>query len=231
MLFPKVLVTTYDIVDGEPIFLKSWNDDYKAVKVRDAARATSAAPTYFEPHQITVLYDKETYYATYKQRYEKEKFKQAVIENPDGKIGKVQKTHTLVDGGVFINSPAVFAYAEAKSLFPDDQEFLVLSLGTGQINPKATYEDARDWGMAYWARPLIKFMFDGVSDAADYQLKYLLGDKPGRYYRMQTDIDEASSAMDLADDDNIIRLIDSATSLIREQEKSLDQLCQILCGA
>ena len=45
---------------------------------------------------------------------------------------------------------------------------------------------------------------------------------------MQTDIDEASGVMDLADDDNIIRLIDSATSLIREQEKSLDQLCRIL---
>ena len=78
---------------------------------------------------------------------------------------------------------------------------------------------------------MIKFMFDGVSDVADYQLRNMLSDKPGRYYRMQTDIDERSGAMDLADDENIIRLIDSATRLIREQDKNLDQLCQVLCGS
>lgn len=225
----KLLISTYDIVDGEPVFFKSWDDDHKPVTMWDAGRATSAAPTYFEPHQVTITYDQQKYYKAHRHRYAKEKYKKAIIEKSiDGKR-VIHKTHTLVDGGVFINSPAVSAYAEAKRLFPEEQDFLVLSLGTGQINPETTYGEAKAWGMASWVRPLIKFMFDGVSDAADYQLQYLLGDKPGHYYRMQTDIDEKSGAMDLADDENIIRLIDSATGLIREQDKNLDELCESLC--
>ncbi|MGB3308477.1 MAG: patatin-like phospholipase family protein [Nodosilinea sp.] len=226
----KVLISTYDIVDGEPVFFKSWDNDHKIVKMCDAARATSAAPTYFEPHRVTVTYDQQKYYEAHKHRYEKEKYKKAIVEETiDGKV-VIHKTHTLVDGGVFINSPAVSAYAEAKRLFPEEQDFLVVSLGTGQINPETTYHEASAWGMASWVRPLIKFMFDGVSDAADYQLQYLLGDKPGRYYRIQTDIDEKSGAMDLADDANIIRLIDTATGLIREQDANLDELCKVLCS-
>ncbi|MGB3493274.1 MAG: patatin-like phospholipase family protein [Elainellaceae cyanobacterium] len=226
----KVLISTYEIVDGEPLFFKSWDDDYQAVKMRDVARATSAAPTYFEPHQIKIIYDQEKYYETHKWKYEKEKYRQIIVEkNIDGKA-VIEKTHTLVDGGVFINSPAVSAYAEAKRLFPDDQDLLMVSIGTGQINPEASYEEAKDWGLASWVKPLIKFMFDGVSDAADYQLKYLLGDEPGRYYRLQTDIDEESGAMDLADQENIIRLIDSATDLIRDQDANLDKLCEVLCS-
>lgn len=224
----EVLISAYDIVDGEPIFLKSWEADHKAVKMRDAARATSAAPTYFEPHQMAIAYEREQYQQTYKKRYEKEKYKQTILEKEVGGKIVVQKTHTLVDGGVFINSPAVSAYAEARRLFSPEQDFLVVSLGTGQINPQVTYEEAKDWGMAYWVRPLIKFMFDGVSDAADYQLQHLLPEQ--RYYRIQTDLDEESGAMDLASEENIIRLIDSAMELIEDNETVLDRLCELLCS-
>ena len=38
----------------------------------------------------------------------------------------------LIDGGVFINSPSVSAYAEAIKLFPGE-DFQLLSLGTGEL--------------------------------------------------------------------------------------------------
>ncbi|MGC1306290.1 MAG: patatin-like phospholipase family protein [Phormidesmis sp.] len=224
----RVLIPTYDIVDGEPVFLKSWDKDHQTVKMWQAGRATGAAPTYFEPHQIKISYDQEEYQEKYQKRYEKEKYQKVITEKIVDGNAIVEKTHTLVDGGVFINSPAVSAYAEAKRLFPEENDFLVLSLGTGQINPQATYEEAKGWGMAYWVRPLIKFMFDGVSDAADYQLRYVLGNQPRRYYRMQTDIDEESGAMDLASSKNIVRLIDSAAGLIEKHDKHLDELCKLL---
>ncbi|MFH7243774.1 MAG: patatin-like phospholipase family protein [Spirulina sp.] len=227
----RVLISTYDIVGGEPVFFKSWDGPHKAVKMVDVARATSAAPTYFEPHQVTITYEKEEYFEKYNLSYKKEKFKKIIVEKViDGKE-MIEKTYTLVDGGICINSPAVSAYAEAKRLFPEEQDFLVLSLGTGQINPETTYQQARAWGMASWARPLIKFMFDGVSDVADYQLRNILSGEPKRYYRMQTDIHEDSGAMDLASDENILRLINGATSLIREQDANLNELCGLLSGS
>jgi patatin-like phospholipase/acyl hydrolase len=47
----RVLVTAYDLVARKPYFFKSWRREREAPMV-DVARATSAAPTYFEPHPL-----------------------------------------------------------------------------------------------------------------------------------------------------------------------------------
>jgi predicted acylesterase/phospholipase RssA len=44
-----VLVTAYDLHERAPHIFKSWRDEWRDVRMADAARATSAAPTYFEP--------------------------------------------------------------------------------------------------------------------------------------------------------------------------------------
>lgn len=50
-----VLVTSYDLEAREPFFFKSWREDSGAdARAADAARATAAAPTYFEPLLLTV---------------------------------------------------------------------------------------------------------------------------------------------------------------------------------
>jgi len=45
----KTLVTCYDIQNREPLFIKSWREEFHSVLIKHAARATSAAPTFFEP--------------------------------------------------------------------------------------------------------------------------------------------------------------------------------------
>jgi hypothetical protein len=50
----RVMVATYDIQNREPFFFKSWRRDRNAVTMRDVARATSAAPTYFEPTVVRI---------------------------------------------------------------------------------------------------------------------------------------------------------------------------------
>ncbi len=50
----KVLITSYDIQNRLPHFFKSWRDEWKTVEMRHVARATSAAPTYFEPALIPI---------------------------------------------------------------------------------------------------------------------------------------------------------------------------------
>jgi len=48
------LITSYDIQNRQPVFFKSWREDHRSVQMKHAARATSAAPTYFEPALVPV---------------------------------------------------------------------------------------------------------------------------------------------------------------------------------
>jgi predicted acylesterase/phospholipase RssA len=173
------------------LFIKSWKDEHRAVQMKHAARATSAAPTYFEPALVP--------------------------------IGSATKA--LVDGGVFINSPAVSAFVEAKRIFPDETDFLLLSLGTGELIRPIAYSEAKDWGKAGWLLPLLSCMFDGVSDAANYQMKELLA---SNYYRLQTSLSIASDDMDDATEGNIENLKSEARKLIRTHRNEIEAICQKL---
>lgn len=186
-----VLVTSYDIENRQPHFYKSWRDEWKDIPMRHAARATSAAPTYFEP---------------------------ALVPARGG-------DRALIDGGVFINNPAVSAYAEYQRMFPDEQDFFVVSLGTGELVRPIPYEDARNWGQAEWVIPLLNCMFDGVSDAVNYQMAHILGDT---FVRFQTTLSISSDDMDNATQGNINNLKSEARKLIRAQKAEIETVCSTL---
>lgn len=198
-----VLVTSYDIERSKPYFFKSTKANGEAGRdcpMRWAARATSAAPTYFEPAKVPI--DESSDY------------------------------RALVDGGVFANNPAMCALAEARSNAGSDADFLVVSLGTGKLTRRYPYEKAKGWGLIGWAQPVLYVVFDGVSDAVDYQLEQLLpnntdtGDR--RYYRFQVQLDEHNDAMDDASDDNIRTLKLLAEDLVAEKDGELTELCSKL---
>lgn len=179
------MVTSYDIQNRRTVFLKSWHGDHQPLLCRDAARATSAAPTYFEPKPLYT-----------------------------GDVVSV-----LIDGGIFMNSPSVSAYAEARKLFPDDP-IAVLSLGTGELTRPIVFEEARTLGSALWVMSLLDCMFDGVSKAADHQMQLFLGE---RYQRLQTSLETASDDMDDASEDNIRNLKRIARELIDANESLLER--------
>ena len=132
----------------------------------------------------------------------------------------------LVDGGVFVQNPAVSAYAEARRLFPNEADFLVLSLGTGELTRPITYAEAKDWGLVEWALPILSVVFDGVSDAVDYQLRQILGDNS--FFRFQTRLDIASDDMDDASRRNLEALKREAALLIQTRRTDLDRVCALL---
>jgi len=192
----KTLISTYDILNRHPQFFKSWSPSYENHKMREIARATSAAPTYFEPMEL------------------KMKHNNAV----------------LVDGGVFINNPAVSAYAEAIRLIKEGKlpkkPILIISLGTGELTRKITYKEAKDWGLIQWVRPVLDVVFDGVSDAVDYQLNLILG--KGKFYRFQTKLVEGFDDFDDASNTNIKTLIRLAEALITRRQADINKICQII---
>ncbi len=55
---------------------------------------------------------------------------------------------------------------------------MLVSLGTGELTRPFAYDEAKDWGLAEWAKPIIDVVFDGVSDATDHHLGQILGRGP-----------------------------------------------------
>jgi uncharacterized protein len=139
--------------------------------------------------------------------------------------------YTLIDGGVFANNPAACALVEARTTHPDAGEFLVVSLGTGELNRSLPYEQAKDWGAVRWAMPVLDVVFDGVSRTVDYQLRQLLPDGDGhckRYYRFQTTLDGHNHSLDNASPENITALKALAYNLVERESANLEKLCEQL---
>jgi predicted acylesterase/phospholipase RssA len=161
------------------------------------ARATAAAPTYFEPFEVAAM-------------------------TPHG---------GLVDGGVFANNPAMCAYVEANKLHGRANDFLIVSIGTGQYSSPIHYRDAKGWGLALWAKPILNVVFDGVSDTVDHQMRSLCQpgpDRRPRYYRFQCRLDPRCDAMDDTSPENVRRLKEKAEAMIDESDDLLVTLCSHL---
>jgi len=186
----RVMTTAYDTFNRETVFMKSWHTTWETVPCAKAARATSAAPTYFEALKL--------------------------------EAGDLERC--LVDGGIFINNPAVSAWAEMRNEHAHE-ELLLLSLGTGELERRYPHADVKDWGRLQWILPLINCMMDGQSDAAHYQMQRMPNTQ---YRRLQTNLDMGYDDMDNASKTNIEALKHKAQKLIREKSGELDDICRIL---
>ena len=138
--------------------------------------------------------------------------------------------YSLIDGGVYANNPGMCGYVEARSLFPDASDFMVVSLGTGEMTRRIPYKKAKDWGLAQWAHPILNIMFDGMSDTVDYQLRQLLRPHEGnrRYFRFQTRLDSGNDDLDDASEKNIRDLKLESMEMLEKRHNDLLQLCDIL---
>jgi len=196
--YKEVLVAAYEIEKRGPWFFKRRKaldlDEGFNPFMREVARATSAAPTYFEPLQLKV-----------------------------GSLGN----RAFIDGGVHSNNPAMCAYVEAIKIHPEEKDFLVVSLGTGEPTRNMPYEEVKGWGLALWAQPILNVVFDGVADTVDYQLRELLVSESDnrRYYRFQTVLDIGKDDMDDASRTNIAALKTKAQEIISKNDAVLDALC------
>lgn len=202
-----IVVTSYDIERRKPYLFKTRKARAKPLSrnhlLRHVARATSAAPTYFEPF----LLDANQWKGESKRR-------------------------ALVDGGVFANNPTMIALSEAQHSGTDLNDIVLCAVGTGLHDREITYEEAKDWGQIRWAKPVISVMMDGMSDSADYHAKLLIPGSTSskqRYFRFDICLgDKALDDLDAADGANINALKCKADEIIRKQRKELRRLVSIL---
>jgi hypothetical protein len=70
-------------------------------------------------------------------------------------------------------------------------------------------------------------VFDGVSDAVDYQLRQIL---EGKFFRFQTRPEIANNDMDDASQRNFVALRRKAELLMQARRADLDRVCTLLQG-
>ena len=134
--------------------------------------------------------------------------------------------YALVDGGVFVNNPAMAAYAEARCVYPGESDFYVVSVGTGDRDDRITYGQAKGWGLLGWAREIVPVMMDSVSEAVDYELDAILG--ISAHTRLQTKIDVASPEMDDVSADTLANLRVQAEQFLRQNARTIQHVCAML---
>jgi patatin-like phospholipase/acyl hydrolase len=174
----NVCIPIYDLLQGKPSVLKN---DYHPRFIRDyhipayqAALATSAAPTYFDPYstKYTDLH------------------------------GTEQSFSNKVDGGVVANNPTLLTIIEAQKAFKKNlSDLQVLSLGTGHQRFVDAC-DHHNWGLKYWVgsnrKRLIELFMQGQSQMVQNLISLLQngidreeGHQPNfTYNRIDTELDE-----------------------------------------
>ncbi len=197
-----VCIPIYDLLLGKPSVLKSnyhpkFTRDYH-IPAYQAAMATSAAPTFFDP-----------YSATYTDLN-----------------GIVTSFANKVDGGVMANNPTLLGIIEAQVAFYQSlQNLRVLSLGTG--HQKFTDGNRRiRWGLWYWMKQdkktrLIDLFMQGQSQQVQNLISLMQNgiDSEKRenpvfiYNRIETELDDTLKVeLDETDDDKLKRLAEKASS-------------------
>lgn len=135
---------------------------------------------------------------------------------------------TLIDGGVFANNPALRGYIEAKRIYGEAADVFVLSLGTGDLNRRLSFEMVKAWGKTKWARPILDVVFDGVSIITDEMMSSLLPDS--KYVRFQARLDKGNDELDDAGEANIRNLKLAAEDIYKKRptKKAFDDLIKFL---
>lgn len=203
----KLVLTAYDIEQRKTVFMTngleengSRPDDYYFWQ---AIRATTAAPSYFEPARIDNL--------------------------------TLNRQEAMVSGDVFMNDPAMAAYLEARKLGWNQDELVILSLGTGRAQEHPfPYQQAVGWGALGWMQPskgvpILSIFSDGQTQTAAYQAHHLFKELPKvSYHRIDGELEANAEAVDNARPGNIMILNGAADRMIRDNTVLLDKLADLL---
>jgi patatin-like phospholipase/acyl hydrolase len=143
-----VLVTSYDTAAAAPFLFKSYRARSAAIAASglpddhlmwQAARATSAAPTYFPPFLLEYAGPRGG--------------DRSLVDG--GIFANNPAMCALAD--------AYKLFGGSRS------RYLVVSIGTGKDELRLSYARVKGRGILRWAIPILKMTFDGVSDTVDYQ--------------------------------------------------------------
>ena len=168
--------------------------------LRDIARATSAAPTYFRVAKAMAM-DGIPSYLIDGGIYANDPTMCAMIEAKKTKF----RDH---DG------------------YPKLKDMYVVSLGTGDTAKPYRYENAKRWGVISWAIPLIDMLQSSSAEVVSYQVKSLFdAENCGDHYiRIVPELYDVSHRIDDVSPLNIARLKEAGNRYITSHSEVLDKI-------
>jgi patatin-like phospholipase/acyl hydrolase len=148
---------------------------------------------------------------------------------PASIISLAERNYTFIDGSIFAYNPAMYAFIQARQLFPQASDYLVLSLGTGVSTNYYSEEQLNNDSEGNWARLLADIAFAAHSDNVNFELNEIFKTwGNSRYIRLQPSLLGLSKDLDNVSEDNINALQKSAEAFIKLNEKTMNELVDLL---
>lgn len=205
------LVPAYDMANRRAHFFTSVEAGRKAEDnyfLRDIARATSAAPTYFEPVLVKPV------------KGNSKAFIDGGVFANNPAMCAYAEARNIAFSKVLIDSE--------KPDFPTAKNMLILSIGTGEVKKPYPFPEFKNAGVLKWIKPLIDMMMSGNSETVDYQLKQIYKTLPEEdnrdYYRLQPKLKRANSAIDDARTSNLRDLYLDGVDAVQQFRDQLDEI-------
>lgn len=208
------MITAYDIRNRRARFFTSSNAHLRERNffLRDVARATSAAPTYFEPAFIHS--DLGVGYAL---------IDGGVFANNPAMCAYSEARQTD------------FSAYYKDDRFPSNPtagDMVMVSIGTGSVSKPYHYHRMKDRGFIGWLNPLIDIMMSGNAETVNYQVRKMFEangeDTAANYYRLEPSLGDAVSEMDNVDQDNLLALQQAGLAYVAEYATLLKEIAQKL---
>jgi predicted acylesterase/phospholipase RssA len=154
-------------------------------------------------------------------------FKPQIIRDGD-------RERMLVDGGVYVNSPALLGYLlGAQAAARKERQLALVSLSTGTRpphDPLPAAERAQMRDTSALARTLLEAMATGGGRLANELLARLADGDRFRYWRLQTTVGPCSFTMDDSSPENVACLYERARELVAEKDEDLAAIARVLAA-
>jgi len=214
----KTIITSYDTTRSEAFYFISRLEEAKSFYLRDVARATSAAPSYFPPKTI-----------------------ERTVGNPlhliDGGVFANNPSVLALAEAMFLLNPEngtkQFSSSDKSNprILPDEElPFLIVSLGTGSCKRAIDPRNLDTTGK--WIEPLIEEIFmESVSENTHFLMKQLLpnfSDGSPRYIRINIPVPKDNMKLDDVSQNNIDALNRACEEYLDNNSQLIDKLLDLL---
>ena len=145
-------------------------------------------------------------------------FRPKMMEGPGG------ETMALLDGGLIANNPSLFAYLEAKKLYPEADKITILSLSTSRT--RYTFDPSGiSGGYSSWAEPVMKIYPNAQMELIDDTMK---GISDCEYIRIFSELTKEKIKLDDTRPETLALLLSGGNAMADRFDIELSDLAERL---